>query len=308
MAYVGTMMGAELQRAINILGINPQQQPLSATSPPAVAPDSGDAPQIVAGEGYSAVVELVNPNPKPKPRTPDHAAAVAAAGAPGAAPLFRSFQAQRLQSAGGKTKKAGAKKRKGKGKGKGKKKGKKNGNAKRKAAAEGASLAASGTQPRLFYPRKANAAIGIQPIASRQLQERARQSSQVWKPVISFVAALPLVHARVWACGHTTHCACTSADAAPRHSTVHCRARRSHRAAAAGARQGPGEAGHGADVAAGQPPCRLARVHGPCGRGRSRRPALALAVAPAQRAQGPSTPFIPSCILPASWCNRRSCL
>ena len=184
MSYVGTMMGAELQRAINILGINPQQQSLSNTSPTAVAPDSGDAPQIVAGDGYSAVVELVNPNPKPKPRTPDHAAAVAAAGAPGAAPLFRSFQAQRLQTAGGKTKKAGGKKRKGKGKGKGKKKGKKNNQAytKRKAAAEGASLAVSGTQPGLFYSHKANAAIGIKPIASRQLQERARQSSQVCSP------------------------------------------------------------------------------------------------------------------------------
>ena len=181
MSYVGTMMGAELQRAISILGTNPQQQPLSATSPTAVAPDSGNAPQIVAGEGYSAVVELVNPNPNPKPRIPDRAAAVAAAGAPSAAPLFRSFQAQRLQTAGGKPKKAGGKKRKGKGKGKGKKKGRKNNQAyaKRKAAAEGASLAASGTQPGLFYPRKANAAIGIQPVEGRKLQERERQSSLV---------------------------------------------------------------------------------------------------------------------------------
>ena len=173
-AYVGTMMGAELQRAITILGINPQTASLSHTSPTAVAPDSGDAPQILAGDGYSAVVELLNPG-NPVPRTPDRAA-VAAAGAPGAAPLFRSFQAQRLQSAGGTKKQAGVKKRKGRGKKKGKKRGKNTG------TAESARLAAGGGQPAQGYSRPANAAIGIQALARRQLLERARQSSQVCRP------------------------------------------------------------------------------------------------------------------------------
>ncbi|KAK9839431.1 hypothetical protein WJX81_001722 [Elliptochloris bilobata] len=165
-SYFGTVMGAELQRVINISGVSPQT--MSLASHTAAAPDSGDAPRIVAGEGYSAVAYA-------RPETP---AAVRAAGAPSAAPLFRSFQVKRLQSKGGKKRKGKGKKKKGKGK---KKKG--------AAGAAAANLEASGGRPAQTYPRPANAAMGIQALTSSQLQARARQGSQAQAPVAALHSA-----------------------------------------------------------------------------------------------------------------------
>ena len=152
---------------MNMPTANTAAQPTSL----AVAPDGGPAGggALVNGEGF---------------RSAEFAAAVGAS-APGAAPLFTSFQAQRLATG------------KGKGRGKaGKKKGKKGKGKNKKTGSAGAAGTEGAAAPRL-YARPASAAMGIKALTSKQLKKRAESGAHV-RPAS---ARLPWSRAGAWLSG-----------------------------------------------------------------------------------------------------------